>query len=264
MRGGCIVATFLFTRTQHAMPRPRAGMGRTALALACTAVLTLTAPVRAQYAYMNYAYIHANSARALAETLKLQGRMREMQMIMALTGGARRAPASAATQAATGAPTQPGAARAPLTATDFKPAGRRDAPQRLAAQTAQPAHRAEVTRLSREILSAVEATPGFRRHNLAYAMMVFLGASLQVLSGQEFDDARSHALAQWLNDEMAAAGALRSLDAEARTRLYDTLLLHGGLVAGLAAHGAETGDAAQVAQAKAMARDALAIFGLQF
>jgi hypothetical protein len=35
----------------------------------------------------------------------------------------------------------------------------------------------------------------FRKNNLAYAMTIYLGGSLQVLSGEEMDDARTEALA---------------------------------------------------------------------
>jgi hypothetical protein len=97
----------------------------------------------------------------------------------------------------------------------------------------------------------------------AYALTVFLGGSLQVLSGQEIDDARSAALARWINDEMVAAGAVARLDAAQRTQLYDALLLQGGLFIGIAQAGADNNDAEQVKMAKAMARDALATFGIQ-
>jgi len=83
------------------------------------------------------------------------------------------------------------------------------------------------------------------------------------LSGQEFDDARSEALARWINNEMAATGAVARLDAAQRTQLYDALLLQGGLIIGIAQAAVENNDAEQVKTAKTMARDALATFGIR-
>jgi hypothetical protein len=213
---------------------------------------------QAQGYYINpnmYHNMYAVNAAQLAQNLQFAARIKSLRDQQAAFAAAPKA-AKSADQS------PPDAPRAPFSATDFKPTGRRDAPQRLAAQVKDPALRPQITKLARDILAAIEQQPEFRRNNLAYALTIYLGGSLQVLSGQEFDDARSAALAQWINDGMVAAGAVARLSDAQRTQLYDVLLLQGGLVIGIAQAGAENNDAEQVQLAKSMARDALATFGI--
>jgi hypothetical protein len=230
-------------------------------------------PAHSQGYYINpgmYTNLYAVNAAQLAQNLQFAARIKQLDAVRAsldaasraAKAGGRAAPAAAPAQAAADAQ-PPAAPPAPFSATDFKPSGRRDAPQRLAAQLKDPALRPQITRLAQDIMAAIEQQPGFRRNNLAYALMVFLGGSLQVLSGQEFDDARSVALAQWINNEMVAAGAVARLGAAERTQLYDVLLLQGGLIIGIAQAGADNRDDEQVRLAKTMARDALATFGIK-
>jgi len=127
---------------------------------------------------------------------------------------------------------------------------------------ADPAGRAQMVQVCREILSQIEATPGFRKHNLASALTLLLAVSQQVLSGKEYSDAQTQDYLQRLNDEVVAAGYFARLSAEQRTRAYDTMAITGGLIAGIAHNAAETGDAAQAEQARGMARDALTTFGV--
>jgi len=210
----------------------------------------------AQGYYINpnmYSNMYAVNAAQLAQNLQFAARIRSLRDQQALFESAANA------KPRVGAPDAP---RAPFTATDFKPTGQRDAPQRLAAQIKDATLRPQIEKLARDITSAIEQQPDFRRNNLAYAFTIYLGGSLQVLSGKEFDDAQSAALAQWINDEMVAAGAVAKLNAAQRTQLYDVLLLQGGLIIGIAQAGAQNHDAEQVQLAKSMARDALATFGI--
>jgi hypothetical protein len=209
------------------------------------------ASARAQGYYINpnvYTNMYAVSGAQLAQNLQFAARIRSLKDQQAVFE-------SIENRARRNAP-------APFTATDFRPTGPRDAPQRLAAQVKDVSLRPQITKLARDIVAVIEQQPDFRRNNLAYAFTIYLGGSLQVLSGREFDDAQSAALAKWINDEMVAAGAVAKLDAAQRTQLYDVLLLQGGLIIGIAQAGAENGDSAQVELAKKMARDALATFGL--
>jgi hypothetical protein len=240
---------------------------RTAAAAGLLALGLHSHPARAQGYYINpsmYTNLYAVNAAQLAQNLQFAARMkqlRSMQASLAASSKGVKAGANGA-PAALGA-NGPAAPQAPFSATDFAPTGQRDAPQRLAAQLKDPALRPQIARMAREILAAIEQQPTFRKHNLAYALTVFLGGSLQVLSGREFSDAESAALAQWINNEMVAAGAVAQLGDVQRTQLYDVLLLQGGLIIGIAQAGAETNNAEQVQLAKTMARDALATFGLQ-
>ena len=232
----------------------------------CAGALACGAPARAQGYYINpgmYSNMYAVNSAQLAQNLQFAARMKELRAVQD-TLQRTQAAVSARAKAPAKAATDPAAApAAPFTATDFKPTGARDAPRRLAAQVKDPALRPQIESMARQILAAIEQQPAFRKNNLAYALTVFLGGSLQVLSGQEFDDAQSQALAQWINNEMVAAGAVAGLNAAQRTQLYDVLMLQGGLIIGFAQAGSDSGNAEQVQTAKTMARDALATFGIQ-
>jgi hypothetical protein len=233
-----------------------------ALSALVAASFTGSLPAQAQGYYINptmYSNMYAVNATQLAQNLQFAARMktlREQQAIFESVSKAGKAKTHAASNEAPATPS------APFTATDFKPTGRRDAPQRLAAMVEDPALRPQIAQLARDILGAIEQEPAFRKNNLAYALTIYFGGSLQVLTGEEIDDARSQALAQWLNNEMVAAGAVAKLSSAQRTQLYDVLLLQGGLIIGIAQAGAENGDAEQVEIAKKMAREALTTFGI--
>jgi len=225
-----------------------------ALAALFAGLCACSQPAHAQGYYINpnmYTNMYAVNAAQLAQNLQFAARIKSLRDQQAVLGSAAKA-----VRAKDDPPP------APFSATDFKPTGRRDAPQRLAAQLKDPAMRPQVTKMASDILAAIEQQPDFRRNNLAYAFTVYLGGSLQVLSGKEFDDAQSKALAHWINDSMVSAGAVAKLNAAERTQLYDVLLLQGGLIVGIAQAGAENHDEEQVRLAQTMARDALATFGI--
>lgn len=237
---------------------------------ACVAALVIAGAVgsaQAQYTnYMrpgtNFNNVWAANNDAMLSVIRGQQKMRETYP--AGNPGAAR-PANKASPAATAPSLLTAAAppRAPLSATDFKPSATRGAAAQIAAAVADPAGRAQMTQVCRELLTMVEATPGFRKHNLASAMTLLLGVSQQVLSGQETSDAQTQDYMQRLNDEVAAAGYFAHMSAEQRTRAYDTMVITGGLIAGMAHNAAETGDKALGEQARGMARDALNTFGVK-
>lgn len=151
----------------------------------------------------------------------------------------------------------------PITASDFRPTARRTVAREWAAAVgggdaqARAAAEAELAAL----IPAIEQVPGFRPHNLAYAMTVALGLALETARGIRLDDDQSERLARGLNDLLVESGALATLDAETRTRAYDTFLLMGGLIASASQHAAD-GDRAQAALARELARATLAAFGV--
>lgn len=173
-------------------------------------------------------------------------------------GGA--APAAAQKAAPTPAPAQ---YRFPITASDFKPAGPRRAPEQLAEAAASPKDKADIVKAGREIHKAIEATPGFRRNNVAAAMAVLVGVSVQVAKGIELSDAQSQELMLGLNDQVAGLEEFSKLSAQDRTRMYDAFVVIGGFIAGIAQAGAETNNRELQEQARAMARDALGRFGVK-
>ncbi len=156
----------------------------------------------------------------------------------------------------------PSTASAPLTATDFEPAGPRQAAEQIAANIDNPEERKQVIEICRQIHTTIENTQGFRRNNLAGAMAVLIGVSIQVLMEKEVSDEETDALIQWLNNEVVAVGNVAKMTAEQKTQAYDVMIMISGLIAGISANAAETGDATQAEQARSMARDALKAFGL--
>ncbi len=153
--------------------------------------------------------------------------------------------------------------RFPLSATDFKPAGPRTVPEQLAASAPKPEDRAQLLALCRTIQQAIEAQPDVRKNNLATAMTVLLGASIQVVADRDLSDAESDALLRTVNDTLAATPALKTMSAQKRTAAYDAFLVTGGLIAGIAQNAKESGDATQLALAQDMAISTLVQFGFK-
>ena len=192
------------------------------------------------------------------------------QMIQQSGWAAMRASVEAAANKKAGA-AQPQAApmqkkaayKLPIAASDFKPTGPRRVPELLAEGATSPKDRQDLIVAGRQIQQGIEGTPGFRKNNVAAAMTVLLGVSIQVLNGQELSDDESDALMYGLNDELAALESFKSMPADKRTQAYDTFVIIGGFIAGIFQAGMETRNAALQEQARSMARDALAKFGVE-
>ena len=204
----------------------------------------------------------ANADRIMSQMVQQSG---YQAMRASIEASARKqagapAPAPAAPRAAAAA--KP-AWKHPITASDFAPAGPRRVPEQLAENAANPKDRQDLVKAGRDLQKAIEGTPGFRKNNLAAAMTVLVGVSIQVLNGVEFSDAESQDIMRGLNDQIAATGAFKAMGAAERTQIYDAFVVIGGFIAGIAQAGAETNNRELQEQARAMARDALAKFGVK-
>lgn len=195
---------------------------------------------------------YGNMAQAQYDLMAHQIMQRNMARVQTVTAPA----ATPQTIAATTAQSRP------MEGTDFRPAGKRDVAHRMAAAVANPADRATFVQACRDIQSTVEATPGFRKNNLASALTLLIGASLQVVGGREFDDATTQGLMHIINDDLTESGAFARMTATQRTLSYDAFLIMGGLIAGLDANAKESGDGNTREQARRMATDALTSLGL--
>jgi hypothetical protein len=151
----------------------------------------------------------------------------------------------------------------PITATDFKPAGERRVPEQLAEGASSPRDRQDLAATGKQILRSIEDTPGFRQNNLAAALSLLVGVSVQVLSGTEISEEETDALTYGLNDQIGALPAFQSMSAGKRTQAYDTFVVIGGYIAGIFQEGVRTGNRAMQEQARAMARDALSRLGVR-
>ncbi len=233
---------------------------------ACTALLALAA-AQAHAQYTNtlngrqFSNLHAANADFLMSQMIRQGQWNIMRL--SLEQQMRRQQAGA--RAPAPAPAAPAKAsfKYPLAASDFLPAGPRRVPEQLSQAVTDAKERRQFEQACRDILRTVEATAGFRRHNLASAMTLLLGVSLQVARGIEIPDAETDGLMRGLNDQLAGLPAFLSLPADRRTQVYDTMVIVGGLIAGIAQNAAETRNAEMAALARQMARDSLAQFGVK-
>lgn len=221
----------------------------------------------AQAQYMNHMRPGVNFTNAYAANADIiLSQMQQRSQMNSYVNSIRASQAATAGRAAA-PPAKPAAApaapRQPLTATDFKPAGKRDTAEQIASAVAEPAGRAQMVKACREIHATIEATPGFRRNNLASALTLMVAGSMQVLTGQELSDRQVEGLMLLINDEVVATGALEKLPAEKRTRFYDALVITSGLMLGIANNAAQSGDREQAEIARTMARDGLASVGIR-
>ena len=150
-----------------------------------------------------------------------------------------------------------------LSASDFKPAGPRNYPEQLAAAAKTPEDRAQVVEMAKAILPAIEAQPGVRKNNLSTALTLLFASAIQILAEREFSDAEAEGLQRLMNEALAETPAFKSMNVQKRTAVYDACMITGGLMAGIASNAKESGDAAQLALAKDMAKQTLALFDLK-
>jgi hypothetical protein len=177
-----------------------------------------------------------------------------------------KAPTAAAAPAPAPAPEQKPPPKQPLTATDFKPVGPKG---KVAATFAASLEGLDATQKKQfetvfnDAVKAIEAEKDFRKNNLAYALALLLGASVQVTTGKEVSDADSQELARGLNDLLAAEDGFKKLSAKDRQTFYESCLVMGGLIIGLYTAGAESNDQALMEQAKGLGKTALERFGVK-
>jgi hypothetical protein len=228
---------------------------------------SLAAPAHAQYMNHMRPGVNFTNAYAANADIILSSMQKRVQMNSYVNSIRASQNATASRTAAPAAAPKPAgpppAPRQPITATDFKPAGKRDTAEQMAAAVAQPAGRAQMLQAFREIQPMIEGMPGFRRNNLASALTILVVGSIQVLTGQELSEQQAQGLMLVINDEVVATGGLEKLSAEKRTRFYDALVLTSGLMLGIANNAAEANDREMMEVARRMAREGLASVGIR-
>lgn len=211
-------------------------------------VVTLVVSSFAQAQYFNTmtGQSFGNVYAANADFMMSQAIQRAaMQSMLARKRGAQ--PAAVAPTAA------PVKKAAPLSATDFKPAGPRKVPEQLAADLPE-ADRAAAVKAFREILAVVQAEPSLRKNNLATSLAVMLGSAIEASSGRTMSDEEAKSFISEVNELLVADGGFKKAKPKDLTAASDTFLLTGALIAGLTEAGKE--DPAQAKLAKELA-DAL-------
>jgi len=221
----------------------------------------------AQYNNMFSAGI-SYSAPSLAYASLIQQQMQQNAYFQSQLGAKTQPPPSGKTQAAPSAiaratpPLRPAphVFKYPLSATDFTPTSQRNTAEQFAANFKMPQERAQVIEMCHGLLQTMEAQPGVRKNNLSTALTVLVGIGIQVTTGREFTDPESEGLQRTINDVLAEIPALKTLSNDKRTAAYDAFMITGGLIAAMAQNAAQSGNAAQLAQAKDMAKQSLALF----
>lgn len=225
-------------------------------AAAAVTLLALAGSAQAQYGSSSARSMFGpNPGIALTGMHGYSERIREEVRRKAAVAAQSAGRAQSAAPVASAAPPPP---RHALSVTDFTPAGPRKVAEEIASKVRDPLERAKVVHVCKEIVSTIEASPGFRKNNLASAMTVLLGVSQQVLNGEELTDEQSQKLMRLINDDIVDSGAVAGWNNAQRTRAYDSMVITGGLIAGMAHNGAESGDKELSEQARRMARESLA------
>jgi hypothetical protein len=174
-------------------------------------------------------------------------------------GGQSRAAASRATSPTHGSyssATRPAPAvrHYPITATDFKPVGARIVPDQFA--NSIPGLRLdqrEVLRtLSNQIITAFEGEA--RKNNVANAMAMLIGMSVQTLSGKEVSDGEIKQMILALNNALGATPQFASMTPQDKQVVYESAIVLGGIIATLNIQGAQQNDPTMQSQAREISR----------
>lgn len=151
--------------------------------------------------------------------------------------------------------------RAPFTATDFKPVQPRSVAQAMVDGSSKELTREQSKALVDGLNGGLDVfEKETRKNNVAHALAFLIAISMQVVNEREVSDSESQMLAQAINDELAAAPQFKKLTPKQKQLLYETSVVVGALIGGMAAEAAESGNAQMKAQAKTMAQQALSVF----
>ncbi|MGY2892395.1 DUF6683 family protein [Deinococcus sp. UYEF24] len=148
-----------------------------------------------------------------------------------------------------------------LSKTNFVFKGSPTQQKNCAAMVQKPVDRSQMATLCLKIFNAAQAAPEFHRNNLAAGLMLLIGASVQVSRNTELTEGELAALERGLNDVLVDAGVMRGKPAELQA-MYETAVMTGGLIAGIAQSAAEDGNEDQTNLAKVLANTVLKGFGL--
>ena len=139
-----------------------------------------------------------------------------------------------------------------LSRTDFVFKGGPTQQKNCAAMVQKPDDQRQMATLCLKLFGATQQLPGFRKNNLAAGLSVLIGVSLQVKTGHELNKAETEALSRGLNDVLVDTGVMKGKPADLQT-MYETAVMTGALIAGIAQAGEDDHDADLTAVAQALA-----------
>lgn len=101
------------------------------------------------------------------------------------------------------------------------------------------------------------------KHDVAHALAFCLGTCRQVARGTELDTQEARDLSRRAEGLLPGLPEFAALKDRDRQAMYESLILTGAMVGGVAKQAAEQGDEPAARQARALAGQVLAQFGLQ-
>ncbi len=99
-----------------------------------------------------------------------------------------------------------------------------------------------------------------RKNNVAFAMAFLIAVALGAAGEPDVSDAELVSLAQAVNDELAVSPSFKKLPPKQKQLLYETCVVSGALIGGMAAAGSELKDPELAALARAHAVSVLSTF----
>jgi len=175
-----------------------------------------------------------------------------------------RAPSQPAYPAPTAAsPTTALPRQYPITATDFRPAGRRIMPDEIARSSKGAAEEKELLRtLSNQFLDNFDKEA--RKNNIANSFAFLTGVSMQIVSGRDLSDAETDQLISGFNNSIAYTPQFVSMSRQDKQVLNECAVITAGMMAFLNEQGKLHNDAKMQADARQMAKAVIAyFFGVQ-
>ncbi|GGR39176.1 DUF6683 family protein [Deinococcus ruber] len=138
-------------------------------------------------------------------------------------------------------PSAPAKYKYALSKTDFAFKGSPTQQKNCAAMVQTPSDQRQMATACLKLFNAAQSIPDFRKNNLAAALSLLIGLSLQVSKGTELTDTQISTLQRGLNDMLVDAGAMKGKPADIQA-MYETSVMTGALIAGLAQNGADEGN----------------------
>lgn len=144
----------------------------------------------------------------------------------------------------------------------FRPGPQRLVPDRIAADLKglDAAGRRTASKSFQDLLSTYEQDAP--KQDVAHALAFCLGICRQVARGSDLSQEETRDLARRAEARLPRLPEFAALSDRDRQAMYESLVITGGMVGGLARQGADPKDEAAARAAKAMARRVLELFGL--
>ncbi|OLV19916.1 DUF6683 family protein [Deinococcus marmoris] len=160
--------------------------------------------------------------------------------------------AALAVQQALKPPATPVKYKYDLARSDFAFKGQPTQQKNCAAMVQKPADQQVMAKLCLDLFNAAQTIPDLRKNNLAAGLTLLLSISLQAQTGSELSDAETNALQRGLNDILVDSGVMKGKQADLQA-MYETSVMTGALIAGIAQTGAEDGQPELTDLAKVLA-----------